>query len=93
MRPAKVSTQVFSNEPQPHEPLGIFNIGNRLRHPAFRESTIAVVSLGILTIDFGVNGSRRLGEDRVLMHCVCLAVKAKEYMPCQKTALKEKKRQ
>lgn len=45
------------------------SIGVRLKHPKFGVGIITEVVTGILTIDFGENGSRRLGETWVRKHC------------------------
>lgn len=44
-------------------------VGDCLNHPTFGKGVITDVALGILTIDFGANGTRRLGEDWVCKHC------------------------
>ena len=80
VRQAKKPTQVPTIESQRLLPRRILNVGKRLRHPTFGEGTIIVVSPGILTIDFGVNGSRRLGEDWVLKHCSIIDIQVDEPM-------------
>ena len=44
-------------------------VGGLLIHPTFGQGIITEAALGVLTIDFGEKGSRRLGEDWVQKHC------------------------
>lgn len=44
-------------------------VGGLLIHPTFGQGIITDAVLGVLTIDFGEKGSRRLGEDWVQKHC------------------------
>lgn len=45
------------------------HVGDWLHHPTFGKGVIAEVARGILSIDFGANGKRRLSEDWVRKHC------------------------
>lgn len=58
-----VSSSLSTGNQQP------LSIGTRLKHPTFGVGIITEVVTGILTMDFGENGSRRLGETWVRKHC------------------------
>lgn len=47
-----------------------FSVGESLHHPSFGRGTIIAVTPGILTIDFGTSGIRRLEEAWVRVNCL-----------------------
>lgn len=51
-----------------------FVVGDSLRHPSFGVGTVTAVAPRVVTVDFGVNGIRRLGTDWVSKKCIRLAV-------------------
>lgn len=51
-------------------------VGDLLIHPTFGQGIITEAVLGVLTIDFGEKGSRRLGEDWVQKHCSIIETRA-----------------
>lgn len=58
-----VSSSLSTGNQQP------LSIGTRLKHPTFGVGIITEVVTGILIMDFGENGSRRLGETWIRKHC------------------------
>lgn len=61
-------------------------IGRWLNHPTFGEGVITEVAVGVLTVDFGEKGFRRLGEDWVHKHC--FISEARMDHKCQRIAQK-----
>lgn len=59
-----IRNATFSEQPERE-----FHVGEEIHHPAFGTGTIVAAGRGILTIDFGSNGLRRLGEAWVVKHC------------------------
>lgn len=47
-----------------------FAVGDSLLHPVFGAGVVTDVAPGVVTIDFGVNGLRRLGVSWVLKNCI-----------------------
>ena len=50
-----------------------FSVGESLRHPSFGVGIVTVVDPRAVTIDFGVNGVRRLGIDWAFTNCIRMA--------------------
>lgn len=46
-----------------------FAVGESLMHPSFGVGTVTSIVPRVVTIDFGVNGIRRLGADWVSKNC------------------------
>ncbi len=44
-------------------------VGSKLHHPSFGDGVVIQTASGVLTIDFGDNGTRQLGEDWVIKNC------------------------
>lgn len=66
MRPAKESDSAHTNNrPTPKA----FCIGEHIIHPSFGDGTVTEIVTGVLTVDFGVNGLRRLGAAWVQKNC------------------------
>lgn len=50
-----------------------FSVGDWLNHPSFSAGIITSVMSGVVTIDFGEKGFRRLGDAWVLKNCIRIA--------------------
>ena len=50
-----------------------FRVGDTLRHPSFGDGIVSSVDSGVMVVDFGVNGFRRLGEEWVCKNCSHIA--------------------
>lgn len=50
-----------------------FSVGDRLNHPVFGAGTVIAVLPGVVTIDFGEKGLRRLGSTWVSKNCIRMA--------------------
>ena len=54
-------------------PCNLLVVGESLRHPSFGVGIVVAAVPGVVTIDFGVNGIRRLGTDWVSKNCIHMA--------------------
>lgn len=66
------TTKKVNKQPSNKDAKKIVYVGNQLRHPTFGEGSIIAMTPDILTIDFGINGTRRLSSNWVLCHCVLI---------------------
>ena len=85
--PAKTyKAEVAATESKSAENKKESRIGSWLNHSTFGQGVITEAVLGVLTVDFGEKGFRRLGEDWVHKHC--FIIEARMDHMCQRIAEK-----
>lgn len=69
-------TNIVASAPVGEESQRQTGVGSKLHHPTFGDGIVIQTASSVLPIDFGDNGTRRLGEDGVIKNCSVVAENA-----------------